>query len=193
MKVILKEDMVNLGDKGAIVTVADGYARNYLIPQKLAVMATSGAVKAQETLLKGRLKKHQKEQESMQESAEKINTAKLVIKKEVGENDRIFGSITNIQIVTELKEQLGLDIDKKRVGLHHPIRAIGKYMIPIKVFTGVNAQLTLIVEDQDAEKKAKAKKPTAPPRKRVVKKTVEEDDTTESKPKAKKPAAPAEA
>ena len=157
MKVILKEDDVKLGDKGDVVNVAPGYARNYLIPKGVVVLATPGNVRQNEFLLQSQKKKLAKSQLSMQDIADKINACELVLKTDVGENGKLFGSITNIQIVAALKEAIDIEIDRKRVGLHEPIKMLGQYSISIKVYTGVNAILKVIVEDKN-EKKAKPSK-----------------------------------
>jgi large subunit ribosomal protein L9 len=157
LKVILKEDDANLGDKGDIVSVADGHARNYLIPQGIAVEATKGMIKHNELAKKGQSKKLAKVQQQMQEVADKINQTEILINTDVGENGKLFGSITNLQIAMAIKEAIGLDIEKKRIGMHQPLRAVGTFQIPVKVYTGVNASLKVIIVDKNA-KKAKASK-----------------------------------
>ena len=158
MRVILQEDDVKLGNKGDVVEVANGYARNYLIPQGLVVAATSGALKHNTFTRKSQQKKLEREQHKMQEIADKISETEIVIKTEVGENEKLFGSITNTQIVTAIKEALDIEIDKKRIGLHQPLRTVGEFTIPIKVYTGVDATLKVIIADKKG-KKATLRKP----------------------------------
>ena len=153
MKVILKDDDVKLGDKGSVVEVADGYARNFLIPQGVAVHATKGAIKQAEHIKKSQQKKVDREQNKMREIAKKISETEIVLKTEVGENGKLFGAITSTQITAALKEALDIEIDKKRIGLHQPLHSAGKFTIPIKVYTGVDAILTVIVEDKSIKKK----------------------------------------
>lgn len=156
MQVILKEDSVKLGNKGDLVSVADGYARNFLIPKGFAIMATSSSIRHNERTQKSMQKKLIKEQEKMKEIAEKISQTELVLKAKAGDDGKLFGSITNAEIVLALKEAIDVEIDKRRVGLHQPIRNVGKYTLPIKVYSGVDAEISLIVIDKD--EKAKAKK-----------------------------------
>ncbi|MFC1477872.1 50S ribosomal protein L9 [Candidatus Margulisiibacteriota bacterium] len=179
MRVILKEDNVHLGDKGSVVEVANGYARNYLIPKGFAVAATTGAIKHNQVILQSQEKKHEKEKQNMLEIAEKINQTEIVIKTDVGENGRLFGSITSMQIVQAIKETLDIDIDKKRIGIHQPLKSIGEFQIPVKVFTGVNAVLKVIIVDKDA-KVTTAPKAKAEEKKKEKKSELKEEPKDEA-------------
>jgi len=181
-RVLLIEDDVHLGDTGTIIDVADGYARNYLIPQKIAIRATKAVIKQNEVIKKASEKKLKQKQLEMKKVADKIDSTELVIRTEVGENEKLFGSITKQQVIDALKQSIDVQIDKKRIALNHPIKTTGTFLIPIKVFTGVDATLKLIV----ADKQEKTKKQATPTKKKKVKTASEDDQKLEEKPEEEK-------
>ncbi|PIW89536.1 MAG: 50S ribosomal protein L9, partial [Nitrospirae bacterium CG_4_8_14_3_um_filter_44_28] len=132
MKVILKEDVKNLGKMGDMVNVAEGHARNFLIPQKLAVEAITKNIKALELQKKVIQKKANKEKNSAQALSEKIAALNLTIKAKAGEEEKLFGSITSMDIAAELKNE-GIDIDKKKISIDEPIKRLGAYTVGVKV------------------------------------------------------------
>ncbi|PKM51600.1 MAG: 50S ribosomal protein L9 [Firmicutes bacterium HGW-Firmicutes-7] len=144
MKVILIEDVKKLGKKGDIVDVSDGYARNFLFVKKLGAEATN------KTINDSKLQKaseERREQEIYQEAlevAEKIKTTTVTVPIKAGEGGRIFGSISTKEISKEAKA-LNLDIDKKKMQLKEPIKALGTYTIPIKIHPKVTGELTVKV------------------------------------------------
>lgn len=144
MKVILKDDVKNLGLMGEIVNVSDGYARNYLVPKKLAIEANPKNVKEFEHYKKSILQKAVKIKEDMSANAEKLSSVSLTIKAKAGEEDRLFGTITTMQISDALKDK-GFDIDKKKISILEPIKRLGTYDIPIKIHPEVTAKVTLNV------------------------------------------------
>lgn len=144
MKVILKDDVKNLGLLGEIVNVSDGYARNYLVPKKLAIEANPRNVKEFEHYKRSILQKAAKIKEEMSASAEKLSSVSLTIKAKAGEEDRLFGTITTMQISDALKDK-GFDIDKKKISILEPIKRLGTYDIPIKIHPEVTAKVTLNV------------------------------------------------
>jgi len=144
MKVILKEDITSLGKCGDIIEVKPGYARNYLIPKNLAILATKGSLKAKNEVIKQKeLRENKKKRESLKlkQAIEKISCTAEV---NVGEEDRVFGSVTSQDIVLLLKEKR-FDIDKRKIELENPIKALGVYTVPIKLHPEVIANLKLWV------------------------------------------------
>lgn len=138
MKVILREDVSNLGTAGTILSVADGYARNYLIPRNVAVPATSNNLKAFEheaRMMESKRAKRKKEAETLKAKLERISCS---ISKKVGEQDKLFGSVTTQDIEKALKAE-GFEVDKKDILLQEPIKALGVYTVPIRVFEEVLA------------------------------------------------------
>lgn len=144
MKVILRQDFENLGKFGDIVEVKDGYARNFLIPRKIALPATPGNIKMVETEKKQKAFKLEKERLSAQQLAEKLLGIEITIPMRAGENERLFGSVTAQMIVNEL-EKLGFEIDRKKILLDEPIKMLGKYEIPIKLHPDVSVKIKVNV------------------------------------------------
>ncbi|MDO9287724.1 MAG: 50S ribosomal protein L9 [Thermodesulfovibrionales bacterium] len=144
MKVILKEDVKNLGKMGDILTVAEGHARNFLLPKKLAVEALTENIKALEHQKKTIQEKAKKVKNVSQDLANRISSLTLSIKAKAGEEDKIFGSITSMDIAAALKNE-GIDIDKKKISLEEPIKRLGSYAVSIKIHTEISAQLNISV------------------------------------------------
>ena len=127
MEVILKQDIEKLGYKDDLVTVKEGYGRNYLIPKGMAVLATESTRKMHEETVRQRSKRIEKERESARASAEKLKGMKLEIGAKVGESGKIFGSVNNIQLADAIKK-LGIDVDRKHIILKDdPIKTVGTY------------------------------------------------------------------
>lgn len=145
MKVILLEQVEKLGRPGDQVEVADGYARNFLIPKRKAVAATTAHVKSLDHLLrqnKGRKDRFRQAAESM---AARIAEASCVIKRQAGEHEKLFGSVTNQDIAAALGAR-GLDVDRRKILLQEPIKVLGSYTIPIRLHPEIVAELRLTVE-----------------------------------------------
>lgn len=142
MKVILRRDFEKLGKIGDIVEVKDGYARNYLIPQNIAYQATTGNIKALEEEKKQHSYREQKEERNAQKVASKLENTSVTIKAKVGEDEKLFGSITSQSIAEALLEQ-GLTIDKRNIELEDPIKQLGIYTVPIKLHPKVTAKLKI--------------------------------------------------
>lgn len=144
MKIILRKDFEGLGKAGEMVTVKDGYARNFLIPQGIALKADSGAVKqleAEKRMEELRKSKSKKAAEQLAAELAKVSCTATVT---VGEEDKIFGSVTSQHIADLLKEK-GYDIDKKKIKLDEPIKALGIYDVPIKLHPEVETKIKLWV------------------------------------------------
>ena len=138
MKVILREDVKTLGTAGAIIDVKDGYARNFLIPRNIAVPASVNNVKAfehEKKVQESKKNKRKKEAETLKEKLERISCS---IARKVGEQDKLFGSVTTQDIEKALKGE-GFEIDKKDIMLEEPIKALGVYHVPVRVFEDVIA------------------------------------------------------
>lgn len=145
MKVILLEDVVNLGKTGDMVNVKEGYARNFLLPRKLVIVATPKNLKAfehQKRLVQSKIKKNKSDAQKL---AEKLESISLTIPQKVGEEDKLFGSVTAITIAEFLKQQEGIELDKRKIELAEPIKRLGIYTIPIKVHPDVTANLRVWV------------------------------------------------
>ena len=147
MQIILQEDIDKLGHRGDVVTVKPGYARNYLLPRKLAVEATEGNLKAIERIRASLAKRTATELDAAQQQAELLNIVALKFTRKTGENDQMFGSVTTADISEALAAQ-GFKIDKRQVQLAEPIRIIGESQVTIKVFREVTAQIKVSVEKE---------------------------------------------
>jgi large subunit ribosomal protein L9 len=147
MKVILKEDVKKLGNMGEIVTVADGYARNYLVPKGLAVEASSKNMKSLEHAQKVIQEKAKKVKESLQEFAARLSKVTLIMKAKAGEEGKLFGSVTSMDIAEQLKNE-GIEIDKKKIILEEPIKRLGNFTVGIHLHADINSQITLQVVEE---------------------------------------------
>ncbi len=151
MKVILKQDVKNLGKKDQVIDVNDGYARNFLIPKGLVTEATNAAIN--EAKAKQNAERHRKDMEltDARALAAKIANVTVTVKSKAGANGKLFGSITGKDIADRLKDQHKLTIDKKMLNLSEPIRALGETEVEVKLYAGVTAKLKVKVEnDQSA-------------------------------------------
>jgi large subunit ribosomal protein L9 len=149
MKVILTEDVLKLGDAGTIQTVKDGYARNYLIPQGLAVMATPGMVKQVEERQRAIAKRVAKLEDELRGLAERIDGLRVEIEARVGEQGRLYGSVTAADVAVRLQELLGEEIDRRKVDLEQPIREVGEYKIPVRLVGRLAPEAIVVVFDPD--------------------------------------------
>lgn len=144
MQIILTQDVPNLGSAGELVSVRPGYGRNYLVPQGMAVTATAANVHKLEHDKRVIAKKVAKEKASAEAVAEKINGITLQFDRQVGEDDKLFGSVTSRDIAEMLKKT-GIEIDHRWVVLDQPVKALGKYEAPVKLGSGVTATLKFFV------------------------------------------------
>ena len=145
MKVILLQDIKNVGRKEQRIEANDGYARNYLFPKKLAIEATKDNMLKLQAKKTSEANKKKAEIEANKEIAKKIEKIELTIKAKVGENSKIFGGITSKEIAEELKKQHKFEIDRKKITLKDTIKSLGRYTAEIKFGDGVNAELTINV------------------------------------------------
>jgi large subunit ribosomal protein L9 len=147
MKVILKEDVKHVGKMGQIVDVADGYARNYLIPKGLVTEASTKNIKFLEHEKRIIQEKSKKIRNSAQDLASRISSLTISIKAKAGEEGKLFGSITTMDVAEALQKE-GVEIDKKKISLEEPIKRLGSYTVNIKIHPDVSAPLNIqIVEE----------------------------------------------
>lgn len=144
MQVILKENVKNLGHIGDIVNVKDGYARNFLIPKGLAVEANPKNIKALEHEKRKIHELAKKAKAFAEELAARVSGTSVTIKAKTGEEDKLFGSVTTMDIADALKKE-GIDIDKKKIVLDEPIKRLGSYTVNVKIHSDVSAQLNVQV------------------------------------------------
>jgi len=155
MKVILLENVANLGDMGDTVNVKNGFARNFLIPRKLAIPATARNLKAQEHFLQDIEKKKSVEAEKARGLAEKLSSLNLVFTRKAGETGRLFGSVTNMDIADLIAEK-GLTLDRKDIQLPEPIKNLGEFDVSIKLHQEVTPviRITVLPEEGSIPEKA---------------------------------------
>ena len=150
MKVILRKDVATLGDAGEVVAVKSGYANNFLIPQGKAIRATEGTLKALETEKKQQAKKVEIQRVHAREHAQKIEQMSLKVFAKAGESGKLFGTVTSSDIADALKAQ-GVDIDRRKITLEAPIKALGKYEADAKIFMDISVKIHFEVEAEGAE------------------------------------------
>jgi len=144
MDVILRQDVENLGRVGELVTVKDGYARNFLLPRGLAYLASEGNRRRIEAEARQREKKAGAQRESARELAGRLEAVSLTFTMKAGEGDRLFGSVTAADVADRLAAE-GLPVDKKTVELHEPIKALGVYKVPVRLHHDVRPEVRVWV------------------------------------------------
>jgi large subunit ribosomal protein L9 len=144
MEVILRETIDNLGRAGQVVKVADGYARNYLLPRKLAYPATEGNRKVIEFERQSLLRKEAKQKEDAEKLLQMLEKVEITIRRKVGEQNMLYGSVTNADVADEL-EKKGFQIEKRKIHMEDHIKEIGEYSIPVRLFKDVTAHVKLSV------------------------------------------------
>ena len=147
MQIILQEDVEKLGHRGDVVTVKPGYARNFLLPRKLAVEATSGNLKAIEKIRTSLAKKTATELDAAQKQAALLNGVSVKFTRKTGENDQMFGSVTSADVADSLAGQ-GFKVDKRQIHLAEPIKTIGEFPLTVKVFRDITATVNVHVEKE---------------------------------------------
>ena len=145
MKVILTSDVDKIGKSGEMKVVADGFARNFLIPQKLAVPAAGGAYRAWQHDIASREEKRKREREDAEIAANRINSTTLTMGVKVGEGGKLYGSITAKDISDALGRR-GIVVDRHKVELDEPLKTLGTYKVAVKVYAGMTPEVTVVVE-----------------------------------------------
>ena len=148
MKVILLKDVKGTGKKGEVKEVAEGYARNYLIPRKLAVAATQGNMNALKDQKRREERRKEEERKEAEALAEKLNNMKVTFPMKLGKEGRTFGSITSKQISDTLKKKHQMNVDKRKIQLNQPIRSLGVTKVPVKLHPEVTATLVVQVVEE---------------------------------------------
>ena len=148
MKVIFTEDVKGKGKKGEMKDVADGYARNFLIPKGLATEATTDTINTMKLKKKANDARIEEEKAQARAAAEKLKGAQVVIKAKAGESGKLFGSVTSQEISDALKEQFGIEIEKNRIVQGDPIKSFGSYAVRCKFGFGIEGTLNLLVIEQ---------------------------------------------
>ncbi len=151
MKVLLTKDVEHLGVAGDIKEVSGGYGRNYLLPQGMAVIATRGAIKQAEERLSAQRKREAVMRQEAQVLAQRMAGVTLTFVERVGENDRLFGSVTASDIADKLHAALGVEIDRRRIELDEPIKRIGDFLVHYRVMTGVIAEVKVVVNAAEGD------------------------------------------
>jgi len=147
MKVILLQDVKGKGKKGQMLEVSDGYARNFMLPRKLAIEATTDAVNTMRMNDKAAAEKAAKERAEALEISKKLKAMTLVVKAKGGGAGRLFGSVTNQEIADALKAQSGIVLDKRKIVIADPIKSIGTYTVQCKLGYEITASLTVKIEE----------------------------------------------
>ena len=145
MKVILKQDVDNLGDAGEIVEVADGYGNNYLFPRGLAMRATRGAVADAEAIRKARAKREARNREEAEELAASLERRPVTIPAKAGSDGTLYGSVTNVQIAEAVTDQLGYPLDRRRIPLERPLKELGDHEVQVRLHADVLATIRVTV------------------------------------------------
>lgn len=148
MEIILREDIQNLGSRGQIVKVAAGYARNYLLPQKLAVAATAANKKIIEQERQAHLRREAKEKSSAEDLSRMMTGVAVTIAQKAGELEQLFGSVTSKDIAEALERQ-GYTIDRRKIHLEEPIKQLGEFQVPIRLHREVTAEITVRVVPEE--------------------------------------------
>ena len=148
MKVILQQDIKGQGKKGQMVDISDGYARNYLIPRKLAVAATADNINAMKVAEKARLAQIEREKEQARQNAAKLDSVLVKISARAGSNGKLFGAVTSKEISDALKEQYGIEIEKNKIIQAEPIKAYGQYDVKCKFGYEISGTLHVLVTEK---------------------------------------------
>ena len=150
MKVIFLQDVPRVAQAGEIKDVADGFARNYLIPQKLARLADTSSLSTFEAQLKSRERQQVQEHENLAEVARQLEGKEIALKAKVGTQEHLYGSITSSDIADEMKKVTGLEIDKRKIELDEPIKQLGTHEVTIKLGKDLVPKIKVIVTQEDA-------------------------------------------
>jgi large subunit ribosomal protein L9 len=150
MEVILKEDVNKLGHRGDVVKVADGYGRNYLLPEKLAIEASAANKTVIEQMKASAVRKSVKEKAGAEQLATQLSEVELVFERKVGENEHLFGSVTSGDIAQQL-EAKGFTVDRRKIALDEPLKTIGEYHVPVKLHREVTSHVKVTVRGDQPE------------------------------------------
>jgi large subunit ribosomal protein L9 len=161
MKVLLLEDVDNLGLAGQVVTVADGYGRNYLIPRGLAKVASKGALKQADQVRKAGERKRARQLADAQDLARRIEGLTLTFQARAGEKGKLYGSITTADMAQGLERELGQEFDRRKI-ISDPLRQIGEHSVQIRLMTDVSASLRVVIEPEGGQVEVAAESEVEP-------------------------------
>jgi large subunit ribosomal protein L9 len=145
VKVVLRDDVDNVGRKGDLIEVTDGFARNYLVPRGLAMKATKGVVQQAEAMRRNREARDAREREVAQALADQLTGQRIELRARAGEGGRLFGSVTSADVVDAVRAQTGVELDRRKTQLADPLKELGAVEIPVKLHTDVEVTLTVDV------------------------------------------------
>lgn len=148
MKVVLTQDVKDLGKAGEVKEVADGYARNYLLPRRLAVPATETQLRKMADRQAAEERHQAKAEQEARKLAERIAAMSVTFRAKVGEQHRLYGSITSADIADALSRQLGKEIDKRRIEMGEPLKHLGTFKVPVRLAKDIVPQLTVVIEEE---------------------------------------------
>lgn len=146
MKIVLRNDVENVGKQGDLIEVADGYARNFLVPRGLAIVATKGAVKQAQAMQRAREVREARERETAEEIAGRLRSQNIRVTARAGEAGKLFGSVTAGDVADAVHQQLGVELDRRRLELAEPIRELGPHEVSLHIHEGVEATFNVVVE-----------------------------------------------
>lgn len=147
MEVILKEDVAKLGSRGDVVKVAEGYGRNYLLPRKLAIEATSGNKAVIEQMKAASVRRSAKEKTQAEALAKQFDGLSVSFQRRTGEHDQLFGSVTSSDIADALAKK-GFDVDRRKIQLHEPLKSLGEFTLPLKLHKDVTTHFKVVIEKE---------------------------------------------
>ena len=150
MQIILQEDVEKLGHRGDVVTVKSGYARNFLLPNKIGIEATAGNKQVIEQMRSAALRRSAKEKAQAEELSKQFDGLTVSFQRRSGEQEQLFGSVTSGDIAEAL-EKKGFNLDRRKIQLHEPLKTIGEFMVPIKLHKDVTAHLKVVIEKEAAK------------------------------------------
>jgi large subunit ribosomal protein L9 len=145
VKIVLREDVDKLGRKGDLLEVADGYARNYLVPRGLAIVATKGVVTQATAMRRNRQIRDDRDKEAAQELATRLTTSPIQVTARAGEGGKLFGSVTSADIAAAVKEQTKVEIDRRKITLAEPLKELGPAEVPVSLHAEVTVALAIEV------------------------------------------------
>ena len=145
MKIVLRSDVDHLGRKGDLLEVADGYARNYLVPRGLAMKATRGGVAQAESMRRSRAARDARDQEGAEELASRLQATPIRVGARAGEGGKLFGSVTSSDLADAVRAQAGIELDRRTIELSEPLKELGPFEVPVRLHPNVMASLTIEV------------------------------------------------
>ena len=155
MKVLLLEDVATLGNAGSVVSVADGYARNYLLPHRLAKTVSEGSVKEVEQVRRSGERKREQMQNSAQDLARRLNELTLTFRARAGEKGKLYGSITTAELADAMQQQVGQEVDRRKI-VSDGLRQLGEHVVEVHLLADVTARVKVIVEAEETGPSAAA-------------------------------------